>query len=149
MQRPFLTHGPLKNRQWAEFGLWARLCWLPSKSINPLSYQKEKNNKELFVTFNKLSQMCFKVHVICLKGGTIFFSFLRKIQIILALGKFYKNQQLLICFYIKSPWQKHCQKECFIMQRYDVSFVYNQLPCQSSNAIDRCDIMSGHSQFDW
>lgn len=36
-------------------------------------------------------------------------------------------------------------KEYFIMKRYDVSFMYNQLSCQSNNAIDRCDIMSGHN----
>lgn len=36
-------------------------------------------------------------------------------------------------------------KECFIMQRYDVSLMFNQLPCQSNNAIDRYDIMSGHN----
>lgn len=111
----------------------------------PIQTKREKKKgREWCVAFNKLFQMCFSVYVICLKRGATFFSSLRKYRLL----QHWENSIKTTAsnwFLHKESMTNTLSKECFIMQRYDVSFMYNQLPCQSNNAIDRCDIMSGHN----
>ena len=140
-------HRTQKNGQWAEFGLepqFADLCHRTLTLCPIQNLKTKKNGRELYVAFNKLLQMCLKVYVICLKSGAKFFSSFKKYRLLYHWEKSIKT--------IASDWFLHKEsmtntlsKECLVMQGYDVSFMCNQLSCQSNDAIDGCDIMSGHN----